>query len=382
MNKTEQSLVLELCRFLNPNREKIAALLSEPLDFPWVLGQILYNRMGGVAYYTLQKCGLLSKCSREFRNVLRSMYNSYAEQAESFVAAREELAAILQGLPFPYALLKGGLLCGRYPRGLRTSNDFDILIGARDISALSQRMKAGGFAQGSIRNEKFIPATRTEIVSSRMNRGETVPFIKPVDLPQMPFCEVDLNFSLDYKAKQETDAVARLLSGVCPRIQTGAGPIYTLCPADFLIHLCVHLYKEATVINWVEMGRDLSLYKFCDLYLLITEELDEALSWELTAKIEEYGLEKACAYALLHTRELFGIDSPALDRVLERIMPQDPRSLREILRPEDGRVFLYDMDFQDWLFCSNRKEHLYEAGADASPDDGQAHYLLRFGRVR
>lgn len=111
MNKTEQSLVLELCRFLNPDREKIAALLSEPLDFPWVLGQILYNRMGGVAYYTLQKCGLLSKCSREFRNVLRSMYNSYAEQAESFVAAREELAAILQELPFPYALLKGAVCC-------------------------------------------------------------------------------------------------------------------------------------------------------------------------------------------------------------------------------------------------------------------------------
>lgn len=382
MNKTEQSLVLELCRFLHPDAPRIAALLKEPLDFPWVLGQLLYNRMGGVAYYTLQKCGLLSQCSREFRNVLRSMYSSYAEQARSFVAAREELAGVLQGVPFPYALLKGGLLCGRYPLGLRTSNDFDLLIEAKDISALAQRLKAAGFAQGSLRGERFVPATRAEIVSSRMNRGETVPFLKRVDLPQMPYCEVDLNFSLDYKARQETDAVARLLSGVSPRIQTEAGPLYTLCPADFLIHLCVHLYKEASVLNWVEMGRDLSLYKFCDLYLLVSEELDETLSWELAAKIEEYGLGRECAYALLHTRELFGVESPVLDRLLERLIPEDSRALREILRPEDGTVYLYDMEFEDWLFCANRKEHLYEAGAEASPDGGQAHYLLRFGRVR
>ena len=56
--------------------------------------------------------------------------------------------------------------------------------------------------------------------------------------------------------------------------------------------------------------------------------------------------------------------------------------IMEILRPEDGTVYLYDMEFEDWLFCANRKEHLYEAGAEASPDGGQAHYLLRFGRVR
>ena len=46
----EKALVLELCRFLDCRKERLEGLLDDALDFPWVQGQLLYNRMGGVAF--------------------------------------------------------------------------------------------------------------------------------------------------------------------------------------------------------------------------------------------------------------------------------------------------------------------------------------------
>ena len=194
-----------------------------------------------------------------------------------------------------------------------------------------------------------------------MNRGETVPFIKRVDLPGMEFLEIDINFSLDFKAKQENDTVVDLLQHTQPLIKTGKGNLPTLSPADFLIHLCCHLYKEAAVYAWVEMERDLSLYKFADIYLLLHRWTDPLLYSDLTSDIGCYGLNRECYYALLRTKELFDIENAALDQLLADIRPGDTAYLTEIIRPDQNKTYRYDKVFSDWLFTSGRKEHLYEA---------------------
>ena len=123
----------------------------------------------------------------------------------------------------------------------------------------------------------------------------------------MKYLEVDINFSLDFKARNETDTVALLLKNTEPLIETDNGKLLTLSPVDFMIHLCCHLYKEATVYAWVEMERDLSLYKFLDIYLLLNKWNFPKLFDELVIKCERYGLKKECYYALLRAKELFEI---------------------------------------------------------------------------
>lgn len=356
--KNENLLVLELCKFVRPDKAKIEGLMGQAIHWPYVLGQLLFHRMGGVAYYTLRQCGLLGRVNREVRNSLKTAYDSGVTKSESLKAAMDELTGILQDVE--YALLKGAYLVSQYPAGLRTSNDLDILINQKDISKLEGLLKAAGFAQGNIRNGAFIPASRAEILSSRMNRGETVPFIKRMDLPGMEFLELDINFSLDFKARQETDAVAALLKNTKPLIETGNGNLLTLSPADFLIHLCCHLYKEAVVYAWVEMERDLSLYKFADIYLLLNAWTDPALYAELTARVQRYGLKRECYYALLRTKELFVIESPALDKLLIDICPASTVYLTEIIRPDQNKTYRYEGAFTDWLFTSGRKEYLHE----------------------
>ena len=90
-----------------------------------------------------------------------------------------------------------------------------------------------------------------------------MPYILEVNFPYMQYLEVDLNFSLDYK----NTADPALHAFVHSTKMHGACRI--LDSVHFLLHLCAHLYKEATTYPWVQMGRDMSLYKFCDLYLLL-----------------------------------------------------------------------------------------------------------------
>lgn len=354
----ENDLVLHLCRFLDYDEAAIRAALDGGADMPAVLGQLLYHRMGGVAYETLKACGLLPSLNREFRNVLSSMRRSYEIQTDSYCKALAGLGALFASAPFPYAFLKGAYLISLYPKGLRTSNDFDVLVNPRDVTKLENLLKSGGFVQGYRKGDEFREASREEIITSRMNRGETVPFVKRVDLPFMNYAEIDINFSLDFKATGGTPLVGSLLERAERGIPTPKGALYTLSKADFLIHLCAHLYKEASIYHWVQMGRDLSLYKFCDIYLYVRRFLNGSFAGELARTIRQYGMQKECYYALSGTRRLFSVQSEALDALLRQIQPRDSSYLRRIYDPAHRASYTYDMDYEDWLFQKDRLHHL------------------------
>ena len=100
-----------------------------------------------------------------------------------------------------------------------------------------------------------------------MTRGETVPYIKKVKFPEMQFLEVDINFSLDYK-QGDTALLEEMMKNTVIEEKDGFC-VRTLRRDDFFIHLCAHLYKEATTLPWVEMRRDMTLYKYCDIYMLL-----------------------------------------------------------------------------------------------------------------
>ena len=364
MNKSAErrhnALIMELCKINSYDRDKLEELLSSCPDKAYVLGQLMYHRMGAAAWYVLKESGLAGKVNREFRNSLRMVYDSSGKRSAGFRRMLTETAGILAGAPFPYAVLKGARLAYEYPAGLRTSNDLDILVRQEDIGALSDRLKGAGYIQGFIRDDTLVPATRSEILSSRLNRGETVPFVKQVDWEQMKFCEIDINFSLDFKAKRSSKPVELLLADIEPMEVDEGRTLMTLSAADFIIQLCAHLYKEAAVYQWVEMGRDLSIYKFCDIYLLLMKGMTDTLGQKLAQRIVSCGVEKECYYALSTTAQLFDIDSPALNRLLHVIQPANTAYIKEIIDPSRKKAYRYDMNFTDWVFCGDRSNNLQE----------------------
>ena len=189
----ENKFILELCKFKYADKDKLTELMKERLDYPYILGHLLYNRVGDMAYYVLKQNELLHKVNREFRNTLKAIYEYNLSKTTSFIESLRALSPVCSDFGFSYAFLKGAYLVDIYPKGLRTSNDIDILINPENITELTNVLKTAGFRQGNIRNETFTPASRTEIISSRMNRGETVPFVKEVNLPGMKYLEIDVD---------------------------------------------------------------------------------------------------------------------------------------------------------------------------------------------
>ena len=82
----------------------------------------------------------------------------------------------------------------------------------------------------------------------------------------------------------------------------------------------------------------------------------------LIQKINDLGLNKECYFALSYAKQLFGISSDNLNKVLTVIKPVDSSFMTQVLEPQTGKVYSYDMGYRDWVFCSDRKGKLYETG--------------------
>lgn len=339
--------------FLEENDEVMVPKNPERL-----LGDLCLNRLGGIAYLNMKKSKGL-KVSKEFRWTLEAVYNDNKRKQEYLLRDVGILSEIFKESTFDYAFLKGAYLSTMlYPKGCRVSNDIDILVCEEDLSKCTKLLEGAGFVQGQYSRDKgIIPASRREILMARMNYGETVPFFKVVDDEVIM---VDVNFSLDYKP--EDGCVVKQMLRKARTVVSPVGEFKTLDKADFLIQLCCHLYKEATTIDWVRTRRDLLLYKFCDIYVLLMKDYLPEDFGVLLDRIKEYGVEKECYYTLVNTAEFFeklAEKQECVDLVKE-ISPENLDFMKQIVCPKERKILVYDLDFKQWFMQDNRADMLKE----------------------
>ncbi len=354
----DKRLFWELCRFLHADANNIRELLLQGAATPSLLGHLFMNRLAPLAYGVLRGTECLSQVPREFRTALCMTYEQNRKRNDSFFESLRLVRDALADVSAPYAMLKGSWLCQLYPAAYRSSHDIDLLIRPQDLTAVGTALEAAGFRQGSLQNDRFVPASRAEIISSRMMRGETVPYIKEVDLPFLSYLEVDLNFSLDYKA--QSPVVLENMLAHRTLTADGPVPIFTLATADFMLHLCAHLYKEATTYPWIRMKRDMALYKYVDLYYMVST-LSPQERQAVKDRACELGLELPCWYALQSMKELLEPESAALDCILGSLHPGDPSLLHQAVDPEHHQLFCYkEQNLRTRFWCQDRAALLQE----------------------
>lgn len=355
MKNSEKQLFLNLCSFVSPDRDKIGSLVESGAATPELIGYLLTNRMGGVAYDVLMRTRYLGTVDREIKGALKCARFYYEKYNEDFFGCLNYLSTLLDACGAPYALLKGAYLCGKYPTGYRTSNDIDVLINPEDVGKISTKLKLAGFKQGYIKNGKLVEATRQQIIESKMTRGETVPFIKEIKLPYIKHLEVDLNFSLDYK-NNDNDSVRKMLEKT-QTIAVGKTKIRTLCDEDFFLHLCAHLYKEATTVPWIRMKRDMTFYKYTDIYMLINELNDEQQEMLIHAA-KENGLEKEFAYCINSINSFFNMSDNML---MQYIKSRNNADLEYVVAPSEKKLYRYtEKDVVKRFFAKDRMKLLEE----------------------
>lgn len=355
MNSKEKGLFKNVCSFKSESFDETLLKFATPE----VLGHLFFNRMQAIAYGTLLKHELLGKVNREFRNSLKCAHEQNVKKNTSYFWFVRYLEELLTKSNCKYVMLKGAYLCYLYPEGYRTSNDIDLLVHPNEVTEIGHVLSDAGFKQGYVRNGKFFPATRKEIIESRMMRGETVPFIKEINLPGIPFIEVDINFSVDYKPEQ-TYVLDEMLSNSVVIEESDGFKIHTLRKDDFFIHLCSHLYKEATTLPWVEMKRDMTLYKYCDIYVLLNEATKKDID-ELFIRTKELQMGKICAFAILQTSELFYFKNDYAIKVAKEILEFDEDFIHTVISPKDKKKYVFtEKNISNRFFSNDRKSLLKE----------------------
>lgn len=355
MNNKEVDLFFYLCNHIDTDKESLRKLAAEN-STPEVLGQLFFNRMHGIAYETLKNTGILPSVNREFRNSLSNAYQINVEKNRSFFCCIHMLDDILKGHRDKYAMLKGAYLCAAYPDGCRTSNDIDLLVNPKNITVIGEILNKYGFKQGYIANDEFVPASRREIIESRIMRGETIPYILEVELPYMRYLEVDINFSLDYK-NSDHETIDRMLSRV-RHISIKDNMINTLDVSDFIIHLCCHLYKEATTYPWVKMRRDMTLYKYYDIYIILKDITHDDFCAFLK-RAEELQLYDVCICVLKWVSELFGFDFISKNDI--QITDNIEVLVNQVIDPAGKKIYTYtETDIRKRFFANNRDKLLEE----------------------
>lgn len=319
-----------------------------------LFGKLVLHRVENIVYTKLKKNGLKMGA---FTNSLAMLYDQGIKNNFDYEKNLLYICKIFAEANFKYALLKGAFLITTvYEKGMRYSNDIDILIEEKDIDACQKLLFKNGFIQGELVNGKLQAATRREIVLSRMNYGETIPFCKLCgDRPVY----VDLNFSLDYKPTVENKIIQSMLENAVS-VKWNNCIIRTLDICNFIIHLCMHLYKEATTYEWVKRRRDLNLYKFNDLNMMFHECVNKDDYEKLVRRIVDYEAQKECYYALFYASKIYKCleEIDEYNTLVKLIKPDDSDYLHMIIDPENKKIYKYNMSFEEWFACEDRVKQL------------------------
>nr|WP_279233405.1 MULTISPECIES: nucleotidyltransferase family protein [Blautia] len=324
-------------------------------DYAKLLGELCMNRVASIAYKNI-KGNLLTSFPKQFVDSLYAIYKMDCSRNLWFRKCILYMERILQNVSFKYALLKGAYLIPNvYPLGCRNSNDIDILLDEKDISNCQDVLIENGFVQGFYNPQQgIVPASRKDIVFSRINYGETIPFCKQIDNEVLM---IDLNFSLDFKPEGKRNLVREMLSDR-KKVIFQDGYYYSLSDNDFLIHLCCHLYKEATTMNWVAEKRDLDLYKFSDInVLMMNVKYDYEKLFERVIDLE---VSKEFYFALYYTLKIYVqlTRNDALNNILRKLEPKDKRYLDFVFDPKSNQYYQYKQPFIERFNCKNREELL------------------------
>ena len=111
---------------------------------------------------------------------------------------------------------------------------------------------------------------------------------------------------------------------------------------------------------WIRMKRDMTLYKFCDIYMIIdmlTDSEIDALFFEARC----LGVSDICAYAIITTSKLFDMKNRYAVEYAYEAIEGNKSILHRVISPVDKKTFVYmNEDIGERFFSDERAALLCE----------------------
>lgn len=319
------------------------------IGFNWYdfIGMAIKNKVLLIVYYNLKNWGLDSCIPNVFKCVMRDYYQCNLIRNKVLLAEFSNVKKILETQGVLCCPLKGIYLLETIyaDLGVRLLNDIDCLVNYKDEFLLNNIMENNGYIQGSYnRNTNVIEAAKNETkLVHQFSMNGFHPYLKTIDNQFVRYISFDFSYRLDFQADVES---ADFMLSNCTSQSN-------LKKEDFLLHLCIHLYKEAKNMWFISMDKDCLLIKFCDIreYVLKNMPFDLNYIKEFSSK---YNFEDAMFYSLYYTWYIYRDEN--IKKILDKIKC-NYNILNQYGGIENKNDNEWKSDFWTRLFrCSNRTE--------------------------
>ena len=321
-----------------------------------VLSFLDLHRIGGLFFNKIKMLDI--DIPNKVFVALETTYKKQKQRVQILRSAISEISQCLIKNNVEHVFLKGSIFSNVtnelkiYQDGERSSNDIDILVKPQNITEVTNALREIGFVQGKYDEKKHDIAyfDRVELIKRRMNRGEIAPFIKLTDNPDVPFIEIDINFSLGNIPNEDKNLLMDMLES--RYLYGGKISLYGLDKEMFFIQLIMHQYKESCLYFMVKRRKDLAIYKLADIYYLLKNNAIDLL--RLDRLISQYCLTEKVGTVLYQVAEV--IKDKGIMNHAEKYIIKEPL----IIDYETRKKFRYAIGIQSRLKLVDPLQYLVE----------------------
>ena len=353
----EQSFVLLGSRYTFTEEKKIqfANMLCKDLNWNKIIIYAVKNKVIGLLWRNIMQISPHYLLKGEIDKLFRFYYEGNIIRNNILITEKEKLASTFKRNEVEFVPLKGAFLIPNIYKdyGSRTMNDLDILILPERIETVKKILSEAGYLQGDydVLTGKVNPITRNKELLYKMKMNNLYAFKKKINNPIINFIDIDVCFNIDLKIRD--NMAERMLKR--SRVE---GDNTILKPCDFFMHLCSHLYKEATNAMWIQLEKDIALIKFCDVrefYLryMNKKEVEKLLTTILVQ--DEY--KKAIYYTMFYLRLLY--NDGYENYILNNIELNDKDFIYKFGENDyKDKDYYWKKDFINRVFSENNKDEL------------------------
>lgn len=368
----EQELILLCSRGVLslPQQERVREILADNVDWKEILFQGVTHRILNLVYFQVKSLGLLDTIEQEIRKLMEINYKAIGLKNRIYLDALKDISDAFRENGIKAVILKGILLAPVVYPAIETRyfNDIDFLVKKQDISKLTQVLNTLGFIQGDYDEQtgKIAEATRKQKMFHQMTTHELQEFVKVANHPFVQLIQVDVNHNILWVGNCPYEVDNELL--IDRAVQTtinGNIQAYRLDCEDFIVQLCCHLYREATILHWIKDLKDLKIYKFADIVIYL-EKYKNLMNWgKFLSYVKENKLEKIIYYVFHYVNLMYGDVVP--HDVMQEIGIENKKFLDEY-GIEGDIPSRWKCDFFTRLFDTNRVLEVY-GNPNASKED-------------
>jgi len=287
-------------------RQAVRELLTtDTLDWGELLEQAVRHKMLPMLTHHTISASLRFDVPTSIYQHMESALEWNRWQIEVF---RRETARVAQGLTgrcIHFVTTKGMAFESTLYAGLGTRymNDIDFMIAPRDREAAMSVMRELGFRPFF----DWAKDARREEISSRLNPDHLPKLARDVNQPGIRVIQVDVANCLTWTRAPFDVPVEEALKDPLEQPIPGISEMSLPCfrPVYQFLFTALHLFREAWLQKFVDLGNDVGLMKFGDVIRLIDQHRKELTDGELARTMETHSVTHPIAWVLRHMDETF-----------------------------------------------------------------------------